>query len=639
MIAIYRCAACGSPRVKADEKCEGYSITKGIVGTAIFGNVGAVAGINGKKKTYYHCPDCGTTLSYPMGRTILNVINEYISNPSANESALRSWKKNYPNIEWVDPKALSDDVVLSVADPDQAALLELSAKIPDISAMPLEQVQNIIAKKILKYHEITGCRYATEEEVQNAIGYNKYRTSNNEGVFIEAFPVAEVKLQQADDIDYETIDGVSRYVFLTSEEKKDRAKLKLTMQTAVALYKKNENTIYQGILNTLPKSVWITYSECKNIFVDYVFERAISDDIQIVDRLFNRWRQEAIRNNDLMEQTSEDGGIMYSITDEESKLNEEERKAKERINVLLEQSNKAAEIASQKVSDAKKLMEFMKGKLPVEKTAFTEDELTTIRFRDDLLKNAYGTTEFEELLYWSVYAGLLEFDGMKFILPGKSQAENDLYKEQRDKLDEAEKKKKPFISQLSGLKSEEQQLVVSLKEQQNIYDENASKIFGAGAKKKKDAKQKMIEIENSLRSIKSQIEEKEKAIVSIDEEIETIQNMMPIDRFAAKRFWHHTQHKYITKVYSDTEAFLRREVVRVLQENKIPMGDGLIQEYSDQLKQYVATKPKLTDSLSSIMNQMYLDKLLLKIEVPTEYFHDSYYVPISNDPDALKTGC
>jgi hypothetical protein len=135
-------------------------------------------------------------------------------------------------------------VVLSVADPDQAALLELSARIPNISAMPLEQVQNIIAKKILKYHEITGCRYATEEEVQNAIGYNKYRTSNNEGVFIEAFPVAEVKLQQADDIAYETIDGVSRYVFLTPEEKKERAKLKLTVQTAVALYKENERFLW-----------------------------------------------------------------------------------------------------------------------------------------------------------------------------------------------------------------------------------------------------------------------------------------------------------------------------------------------------------------------------------------------------------
>ena len=85
---------------------------------------------------------------------------------------------------------------------------------------------------------------------------------------------------------------------------------------------------------------------------------------------------------------------------------------KSRINVLIEQSNKATEIASQKISDAKKLMAFMKGKLPVEKPTFTEDELTTIRFRDNLLKNAYGISEFEELLYWSVYAGLLEFDGM-----------------------------------------------------------------------------------------------------------------------------------------------------------------------------------------------------------------------------------
>ena len=246
MIAIYRCAACGSPRVKADEKHEGYSITKGIVGTAILGSVGAVAGLNGKKRTYYHCPDCGTTLSYPMGRTILNIINEYISNPSANESALRSWKKNYPNIEWSDPKALNGDLALSVADPDQAALLELSAKIPNISTMSLEQVQNTIAKKILRYHEITGCRYATEEEIQNAIGYNKYSPLNNEGAFIEAFPVAEVKLQQSDDLDYEIIDGAYRYVFLTPEEKRDRAKLKLTMQTAVALYKENEGTIYHG---------------------------------------------------------------------------------------------------------------------------------------------------------------------------------------------------------------------------------------------------------------------------------------------------------------------------------------------------------------------------------------------------------
>lgn len=51
MSAFLRCAACGSPRVMMDEKSEGYSLAKGILGTALIGNVGVVAGINGKKKS------------------------------------------------------------------------------------------------------------------------------------------------------------------------------------------------------------------------------------------------------------------------------------------------------------------------------------------------------------------------------------------------------------------------------------------------------------------------------------------------------------------------------------------------------------------------------------------------------------
>jgi hypothetical protein len=82
MSAFLRCAACGSPRVMMDEKSEGYSLAKGILGTALIGNVGVVAGINGKKKKYYHCPDCGTTLSYPMESTVLKIINDCISNPT-----------------------------------------------------------------------------------------------------------------------------------------------------------------------------------------------------------------------------------------------------------------------------------------------------------------------------------------------------------------------------------------------------------------------------------------------------------------------------------------------------------------------------------------------------------------------------
>ena len=90
MSAFLRCAACGSPRVMMDEKSEGYSLAKGILGTALIGNVGVVAGINGKKKKYYHCPDCGTTLSYPMESTVLKIINDCISNPTMLVDAVSS---------------------------------------------------------------------------------------------------------------------------------------------------------------------------------------------------------------------------------------------------------------------------------------------------------------------------------------------------------------------------------------------------------------------------------------------------------------------------------------------------------------------------------------------------------------------
>lgn len=41
-----------------------YSFKKGIIGAALLGPVGAVAGINGKKSLVYHCEDCGYTASY-----------------------------------------------------------------------------------------------------------------------------------------------------------------------------------------------------------------------------------------------------------------------------------------------------------------------------------------------------------------------------------------------------------------------------------------------------------------------------------------------------------------------------------------------------------------------------------------------
>lgn len=65
-MSLYRCAACGSPNVVKHEQKDGFSYKKAIAGTVVFGAIGAVAGIDGKTKEDYTCPDCGATLPEPM---------------------------------------------------------------------------------------------------------------------------------------------------------------------------------------------------------------------------------------------------------------------------------------------------------------------------------------------------------------------------------------------------------------------------------------------------------------------------------------------------------------------------------------------------------------------------------------------
>lgn len=60
------CPKCGSWKYYKEGEMNngGYSYKKGIIGTAVFGPIGAVAGINGKKSVVYRCKDCGYSASY-----------------------------------------------------------------------------------------------------------------------------------------------------------------------------------------------------------------------------------------------------------------------------------------------------------------------------------------------------------------------------------------------------------------------------------------------------------------------------------------------------------------------------------------------------------------------------------------------
>lgn len=87
-MALYRCAACGSPNVVTDtQKGElKYNYWKGAVGTAVLGGGGAVAGVTNKTEHVFKCPDCGITLTYPMDAETCAAINMGVASAEARNN-------------------------------------------------------------------------------------------------------------------------------------------------------------------------------------------------------------------------------------------------------------------------------------------------------------------------------------------------------------------------------------------------------------------------------------------------------------------------------------------------------------------------------------------------------------------------
>lgn len=108
-MAMYRCAACGSPNVKPDSQAGGikYNYVKGAVGTVVLGPGGAAAGITSETQSVYKCPDCGLTLTYPMDAEIkaaidLGVVDFDSRNNLSCHGVTMPWEfvvKHFKNVE------------------------------------------------------------------------------------------------------------------------------------------------------------------------------------------------------------------------------------------------------------------------------------------------------------------------------------------------------------------------------------------------------------------------------------------------------------------------------------------------------------------------------------------------------------
>ena len=108
-MALYRCKVCGSPKVVQTTQTGGitYNFAKGLVGQAVFGLGGAVAGLESKTETVYACPDCGAVEKDPMVLEIKLLIDVGVMSAEARKNlvlygAKLDWdvlKETYPGIE------------------------------------------------------------------------------------------------------------------------------------------------------------------------------------------------------------------------------------------------------------------------------------------------------------------------------------------------------------------------------------------------------------------------------------------------------------------------------------------------------------------------------------------------------------
>lgn len=86
-MALYRCAACGSPNVVTDTQTGGikYNYLKGALGTVALGAGGAAAGITSETQQVFKCPDCGVTLTYAMPQDLKAVIDLGVMSADARD--------------------------------------------------------------------------------------------------------------------------------------------------------------------------------------------------------------------------------------------------------------------------------------------------------------------------------------------------------------------------------------------------------------------------------------------------------------------------------------------------------------------------------------------------------------------------
>ncbi|MCI8446207.1 MAG: hypothetical protein HFH31_01790 [Bacilli bacterium] len=340
-----RCAGCGSKNVVIDKKKEGYSISKGIVGTALLGSGGAVMGLRGKEQTYYHCSACGQVLSYSMSLGDEQLIDSALKNPRLNRDILEMQKKRYPNIEYFEEQTYNNNSEKVNDSKSSSNIIEDSHS----------SNMGGLAQRILEYHDKTKKVYCSTEELNEVFGYD--------GTFIiSPIQLAMASLQTKGYVTFNIVDGViCGYTFYDNEEDiennvHNQEVLKKNRKIMLEIMKEKRSelkNILFGIMETDNKK---NYDNIVMLLSNELISKHYSDDEQIIDLLAKETISSAIITDDVYKDKNDKAILVLAKTKEERKQ-EERKKEKEEYNKNVRLDNKKIQTKIQALEHEKHMQE------------------------------------------------------------------------------------------------------------------------------------------------------------------------------------------------------------------------------------------------------------------------------------------
>lgn len=460
-----RCAVCGSKRITAETRKEGYDVVKGVVGTALVGIPGALAGAGGKANVYYHCADCGQVLNKTMLSVESDWIDMLLENPANWQNQLKEKKAKYKNIEWEDTGALPK------------ATRELTEK------ERIEQMED----EILCYLNQVGT-LVEEKKIKRRLGLSSEDWSWD-------LDKALGSLYDSGRIDREYVDSEKCFSIVRDIKEVETNRLKRqAIDKMFDLKRENEDRWVSCIWNSLEENKTYTWNELEELGKTALENVIVSDNpwliVMIVRATLSEMPSKGMltKENEVYRVCSEEE-IKKSIQEKEQK-----EKERERVRKQVEDEIKGKILNYLRSNYGKYTITYMHDNAS-ELSEYSVSKLTSI-LRQMVTEGTVERIEERRIPYYAV-AGYTEK-----LKEEERRREEERRAEERRRQEEERRRKE---ERKAVLTKEIEDLRKQKAGQESIFNANQGKWFGEGAKAKKAAKKEIENLNNRITQLEHEI--------------------------------------------------------------------------------------------------------------------------------------